>query len=182
MRIGIENDQELRMKFGTRWPPVPAGILIGISMLLAFVIAGRGIGASGAMTRLVAWVQHGLFPVATEQSAYFGTYFADGAHPLDDYVVFLLVGLLIGAFVAALRCGELRFEVLRGPNISDRNRLVLALLGGVISGFAARLARGCTSGQGLVGGAELSVGAWTFLMCVFVGGWLVAWFVRKQWI
>ena len=60
------------MKFGTRWPPVPAGILIGISMLLAFVVAGRGIGASGAMTRFVAWVQHGLFPAATEQSAYFG--------------------------------------------------------------------------------------------------------------
>ena len=59
------------MKFGTRWPPIPAGILIGISMLLAFVVAGRGIGASGAMTRLVAWVQHGLFPAATEQSAYF---------------------------------------------------------------------------------------------------------------
>ena len=84
------------MKFGTRWPPVPAGILIGISMLLAFVVAGRGIGASGAMTRLVAWVQHGLFPAATEQSAYFGKYFAAGAHPLDDYVVFLVVGLIIG--------------------------------------------------------------------------------------
>lgn len=56
------------MTFGTRWPPVPAGILIGISMLLAFVVAGRGIGASGAMTRLVAWVQHGLFPAATEIS------------------------------------------------------------------------------------------------------------------
>jgi len=170
------------MKFGTRWPPIPAGILIGVSMLLAFVVAGRGIGASGAMTRLVAWVQHSIFPVATEQSAYFGKYFADGAHPLDDYVVFLLVGLLLGAFVAAWRCGELRLEVLRGPNISGQNRLLLALCGGVISGFAARLARGCTSGQGLVGGAELSVGAWAFLMSVFVGGWLVAWFVRKQWI
>ena len=170
------------MKFGTRWPPIPAGILIGVSMLLAFVVAGRGIGASGAMTRLVAWVPHGLFPAATEQSAYFGRYFADGAHPLDDYVVFLLVGLLIGAFVAAWRSGELRIEVLRGPNITAQNRLMLALAGGVISGFAARLARGCTSGQGLVGGAELSVGAWAFLMCVFIGGGLVAWFVRKQWI
>jgi uncharacterized membrane protein YedE/YeeE len=151
-------------------------------MLLAFVVAGRGIGASGAMTRLVAWVQHGLFPRATEQSAYFGKYFADGAHPLYDYVVFILIGLLFGAFVAAWRSGELRFEVLRGPNFTVVNRLLLALGGGVISGFAARLARGCTSGQGLVGGAELSVGAWAFLMCVFIGGWLVAWFVRKQWI
>jgi len=170
------------MRFGTRWPPVPAGILIGISMLLAFVVAGRGIGASGAMTRLVAWVQHGLFPVATEQSAYFGRYFADGAHPLNDYVVFLLIGLLIGAFVAAWLSGELRVEVLRGPNITPKNRLLLALLGGILTGFAARLARGCTSGQGLVGGAELSVGAWAFLLCIFAGGWMAAWFVRKQWI
>ena len=170
------------MKFAKRWPPVPAGILIGISMLLAFVVAGRGIGASGAMTRFVAWVQHGLFPLATEQSAYFGRYFANGAHPLDDYVVFLMIGLLAGSFVAAWLSGELRVEVLRGPRSSVAYRLLLALGGGVLAGFAARLARGCTSGQGLVGGAELSVGAWTFLLCVFIGGWLVAWFVRRQWI
>ena len=170
------------MKLGTRWPPVPAGILIGISMLLAWLVAGRGVGASGGMTRFVAWVQHGLFPAATEQSAYFGKYFADGAHPLYDYVVFLLVGLLAGAFFAAWRTGKLRLEVLRGPRISVQSRLWLALAGGVLTGFAARLARGCTSGQGLVGGAELSVGAWVFLLCIFAGGWMVAWFVRKQWI
>ncbi len=170
------------MKFGTRWPPVPAGILIGVSMLLAWLVAGRGIGASGGMTRFVAWVQHSLFPAATEQSAYFGRYFADGAHPLNDYVVFLLAGLLIGAFVAAWLSGELRVEVLRGPRSSVAYRLVLALGGGVLAGFAARLARGCTSGHALVGGAELSVGAWVFMMCIFAGGWMAAWFVRKQWI
>ena len=170
------------MKFGTRWPPVPAGILIGISMLLAWLVAGRGVGASGGMTRFVAWVQHGLFPAATEQSAYFGNYFADGAHPLYDYVVFLLVGLLIGAFIAAWRTGELRLEVLRGPRASVVYRLSMALVGGALAGFAARLARGCTSGHALVGGAELSVGAWVFMMCIFAGGWMAAWFVRKQWI
>jgi hypothetical protein len=151
-------------------------------MLLAWVVAGRGVGASGGMTRFVAWIQHGLAPAATENSAYFGRYFADGAHPLNDYVVFLLAGLLIGSFVAAWLSGELRVEVLRGPRASVVYRLVMALAGGVLAGFAARLARGCTSGQGLVGGAELSVGAWVFLMCIFAGGWLVAWFVRKQWI
>lgn len=170
------------MKFGKRWPPVPAGILIGISMLLAWLVAGRGVGASGGMTRFVAWVQHGLFPAATEQSAYFGRYFVAGAHPLYDYVAFMLVGLLIGAFIAAWLAGELRIEVLRGPRASVMYRLSLALAGGVLAGFAARLARGCTSGQGLVGGAELSVGAWVFLMCIFAGGWMAAWFVRKQWI
>jgi hypothetical protein len=170
------------MKFGTRWPPVPAGILIGISMLLAWLVAGRVIGASGGMTRFVAWVQHGLFPAATEQSVYFGRYVADGAHPMVDYVAFLLIGLLIGAFIAAWRAGELRLEVLRGPRASVAYRLSMALAGGVLAGFAARLARGCTSGQALVGGAELSVGAWVFMMCIFAGGWMAAWFVRKQWI
>ena len=97
-------------------------------------------------------------------------------------MVFLLVGLLAGAFFAALLAGKLKLEVLRGPRSSVASRLSLALVGGVIAGFAARLARGCTSGQGLVGGAELSVGAWVFLMCIFAGGWAAAWFVRKQWI
>ena len=58
----------------------------------------------------------------------------------------------------------------------------LALLGGLLVGFAARLARGCTCGQALVGGAELSVGGWAFMVCVFAGGYATAYFVRKQWI
>jgi uncharacterized protein len=170
------------MNLRCRFPPVLAGILIGISMLLAFVVAGRGIGVSGMMTRLVATVQHWLLPELTEKSAYFASYFAHGAHPLNDYLSYLMIGLLAGAFAGAWSCGDLRFEVQRGPRISAAGRLVYALIGGAITGFAARLARGCTSGQGLVGAAELSVGSWAFLMCIFVGGFATAWFVRKQWI
>jgi uncharacterized membrane protein YedE/YeeE len=48
-------------------------------------------------------------------------------------------------------------------------------------GFAARLARGCTSGQALTGGAILSLGSWIFMMCVFAGGYLVAPFVKRDW-
>ncbi len=170
------------MNLRCRFPPVLAGIVIGISMLLAFVVAGRGIGVSGTMTRLVATVQHWLLPELTEKSAYFGDYFAYGAHPLDDYLSYLMIGLLAGAFAGAWSCGDLRFEVQRGPRISAAGRLIYALIGGAITGFAARLARGCTSGQGLVGAAQLSVGSWAFLICIFVGGFATAWFVRKQWI
>ncbi|MGB5177646.1 MAG: YeeE/YedE thiosulfate transporter family protein [Gammaproteobacteria bacterium] len=170
------------MNLRCRFPPVLAGILIGISMLLTFVVAGRGLGVSGTMTRLVATVQHWFLPELTEKSTYFGVYFANGAHPLEGYLSYLMVGLLAGAFTAAWRCGDLRFEVQRGPRISATGRLVYALAGGAITGFASRLARGCTSGQGLVGAAELSVGSWTFLLCVFIGGFATAWFVRKQWI
>jgi uncharacterized membrane protein YedE/YeeE len=170
------------MNLRCRFPPVLAGIVIGISMLLAYVAAGRGLGVSGTMTRLVATVQHWLLPGMTEKSAYFAAYFAHGAHPLNDYLTYLVVGLLAGAFAAAGLCGDLRFEVQRGPRISVAGRLIYALIGGAITGFAARLARGCTSGQGLVGAAELSVGSWAFLLCIFIGGFATAWFVRKQWI
>jgi uncharacterized membrane protein YedE/YeeE len=170
------------MDLRCRLPPVMAGVVIGITMLLSYVIAGRGIGVSGVMTRLVATVQHWLLPELTEKSAYFSAYFAHGTHPLNDYLSYFMVGLLAGAFAASLLCGDFRFEVQRGPRISVLGRLVYALIGGVITGFAARLARGCTSGQGLVGASELSVGSWTFLLCIFIGGFATAWFVRKQWI
>jgi len=48
-------------------------------------------------------------------------------------------------------------------------------------GFAAKLARGCTSGQALSGGALMSVGAWAFMLAVFAGGYAAAWFLRRQW-
>ena len=41
------------------------------------------------------------------------------------------------------------------------------------------MAKGCTSGQGLSGGATLSVGSWAFLMAFFVGGYALAHVLRK---
>jgi len=60
-------------------------------------------------------------------------------------------------------------------------RLGYALVGGVIVGFASRLAQGCTSGQALSGGALLLTGSMVFMLCLFAGGYATAWFVRRQW-
>ena len=66
-------------------------------------------------------------------------------------------------------------------DVGEARRLALAVLGGVIMGFAARFSRGCTSGQALSGGALLSVGSWVFMMALFAGGYLMAPLVRRQW-
>ena len=163
------------------WNPVLAGIGVGLIMLLTYYTAGRGFGTTGGLTRLVLAFQHWLLPELTAKSEYFAPYVASG-NVLDTYLVYMLGGIVIGAFVAAAFGNDLRLEILRGPRISAGKRLVLALIGGALVGFAARLARGCMSGQALVGAAELSVGSWAFLICVFIGGFAVAPLVRRQWL
>jgi uncharacterized membrane protein YedE/YeeE len=49
-------------------------------------------------------------------------------------------------------------------------------------GLGAVLARGCTSGQALTGGALLSVGSWLFMVGTFAAAYLVAPFVRRAWL
>jgi hypothetical protein len=49
-------------------------------------------------------------------------------------------------------------------------------------GFATRVARGCTSGQALTGGAMLSVGSWLFMIAVFAGAYAAAGLVKRQWV
>ena len=163
------------------WNPVLAGIGMGFIMLLTYYIAGRGFGTTGGLTRIGLLIQTWLMPELSAQSEYFAKYLATG-NILDTYLVYMLGGIVLGAFVAAAFGNDLRLEVLRGPRISVRRRLIYALIGGALVGFAARLARGCMSGQALVGAAELSVGSWTFLICVFIGGFAAAPLVRRQWL
>ncbi len=164
------------------WNPVFGGIMIGIAMILTFYISGRGLGASGAMTDFAVWIQNLIAPSANQSSQYFSKYVANGANPLNDYLIFMAIGILIGSFLAGMVSRDLKFEILKGPNISNKGRLWFALAGGIFIGYASRMARGCTSGQALVGGAELSVGAWAFMFSIFAGGFAVAYFVRREWI
>ena len=88
---------------------------------------------------------------------------------------------MVGGFLSARAARRTGFTVERGPHASVRLRLVLALIGGVIVGFASRLAGGCTSGQALTGGALLLNGSWAFMISLFAGAFGAAWFVRKEW-
>ena len=102
-------------------------------------------------------------------------------HPLDNWVVLVALGTLLGGGLSAWRNKRLRVETQKGPRISTKTRWAVAALGGAFMGFGARVARGCTSGQALSGGAVLSVGSWAFMLAVFAGGYLLAYFVRRLW-
>jgi uncharacterized membrane protein YedE/YeeE len=88
---------------------------------------------------------------------------------------------LIGGFVSGWRNGRVKWETNKGPQVTNKQRWLFAFLGGAFMGFGARLARGCTSGQALSGGAVLSVGSWAFMFAVFGGAYALAYFVKKLW-
>jgi uncharacterized membrane protein YedE/YeeE len=165
------------------WSPYAAGFGLGIVLLLAFWVLGTGLGASGGFARIAAWLQHGVAPRHVEATTYFGEWFQPGAPPvLAYYLVFMLAGVFVGGLLSALGSRRIRPIVERGPRISARGRLVLALLGGILVGFASRLARGCTSGQALTGTAMLFTGSVMFLICIFAGAYLAGVLVRRQWL
>ena len=158
--------------------PYLAGILLGLVLLASFVILGAGLGASGGIARIGASVSMCVSAPHTLGSAYFGKW---GAQPLNYYLVFMFAGTFIGALFSALLAPRVRIQVERGAASSVKRRLMYALAGGLIAGFASRLAQGCTSGQALSGGALLLSGSIVFMLCLFASGYATAWFVRRQW-
>jgi|APDOM4702015248_1054824.scaffolds.fasta_scaffold199586_2 uncharacterized membrane protein YedE/YeeE len=163
------------------WNPYVAGVVLGLVLLASFLVMGFGLGSSGAVTRLAVAGAHFVAPRTVETNAYFSQYFGPGKHVLEDWLVFEVLGVFLGGLLGAYSAGRLKLGIEKGPRATTAQRLVLAVAGGVLMGFAARLARGCTSGQALTGGAALSLGSWVFMMAVFTGGYLVAPFVRKEW-
>ena len=170
------------MKAKPYWNPYAAGVLLGLTLLATFLVAGQGLGASALPKRGVALAAHEVAPAWTEANPTLGRYVADGANPLKDWLLIEVIGVILGGFIGAMLAGRFKPTVEKGPRISTRGRLTFALGGGVIMGFAAGLARGCTSGQALSGGALLATGSWAFMMMVFAGGYAFAYFVRRQWI
>ena len=158
--------------------PYLAGVLLGLVLLASFVTLGAGLGASSGIARIGASLSMCVSAPHTLASGYFGNW---GANPLHYYLVFMFAGTFVGALFSALLANRVRIQVERGAKAGKWLRLGLALAGGVISGFASRLAQGCTSGQALSGSALLLTGSLVFTMCVFAGGYATAWFVRRQW-
>lgn len=163
------------------WNPYVAGFVLGLVLLGSFLVMGFGLGSSSVPTRLAIGAAHVIAPAATEANAYFAQYVGPGKKLLEDWLVFEVLGIFLGGLVGAYSAGRLKSEVIRGEGVPKGRRIALAIAGGVLMGFAARLARGCTSGQALTGGAVLSLGSWIFMMCVFAGGYLLAPFLRKEW-
>ena len=140
-----------------------AGIALGLVLLASFIMAGRGIGASGAFAATAGPVAAAIAPGRIEAQGALSDRLPVTFQPWNDWIVLELLGVVFGALVSARLAGRWR----TATNDRSRGRLSRAVAGGALMGLGARLAYGCTSGLALSGGALLATGAWLFIPLAF---------------
>ena len=166
---------------GPEWSPYLVGALLGILSWLTFYFSDKPIGASSFYATAAGMLGKLVARKHTENLAYFKS-----NPPVLNWEFAFVIATVAGAFLAAYTAGEMTREWLpamweaRFGEDSIRLRAVVAILGGILMAFGARLADGCTSGHGISGTLQLSVGSWIAVMCFFVGGIAVAMLLFAQ--
>lgn len=163
--------------------PYLGGVLLGLVLLSANFISGRGLGASGAIKSVVIQTANVVVPEHAQVATFYKEY--NDAHsegPMKSWLVFQVLGVLVGAFISGALAGRLKFKVEHSPKITSKRRLIFALAGGIFFGFGSQLGRGCTSGSALSGMAVLSLGGIVTMAAIFGTGYALAYFFRKNWI
>ncbi len=163
--------------------PYLAGFFLGLVLLATIFITGRGLGASGAIKDITVATADAVAPKHTETSPFFGMYVGPGKdNPLKSWLVFEVVGVLIGGFISGLVSDRLKMVTEKGPKVKPHVRWVFAAIGGALFAAGAQFARGCTSGAALSGMAVLSTAGFITMIAIFGTGYVVAYFGRKLWI
>ena len=163
------------------WNAYTGGTLLGIVLFLSYFITGNGLGASGGLSRFVAFIEDIVAPGHVDRVPYLIKVAGGELNALDNWIVMVAIGAIVGGFISGLRNGRVKWETNRGPQITDKQRWFWAFIGGTLFTYGARLARGCTSGQALSGGATLSAGSWATMFAIFGGAYLFAYTFRKLW-
>lgn len=162
--------------------PYIGGLGIGFVLFTGFFLVGKGFGDSGALTRIVAFFMNEIVPVHAGQLIYFKRYLTTSTHPLNHWLIYMLIGIALGGLVSGMRGNRMKKEFHRGPNTTDRRRIVTAFVGGMLVTFGARMAGGCITGMAMTGAAMLGVAGWIFFLSVLISGLFVAFLIRREWL
>ncbi len=161
--------------------PYLAGFLLGLVILASFFLSGQGLGASGAPKRLIVAAVHAIAPAFTENQGFFAHYLANG-NPLNNWLVFMVLGIVVGGFFSGAIGGRLKLKIDHSPKITSSSRLWMAGIGGAIFGLGSAFGRGCTSGAALSAMSSFSLSGYITVIVIFGTGFLVAGLFKKFWI
>lgn len=143
-----------------RWNPFATAVVIGIIATIAWPLSA----ATGRNSGL------GI----TTPSANLTGYLATGDASLVDWGVMLVIGIIVGSFIAAKASGEFRIRV------PDQGTVVKSIVGGVGMGVGAAIAGGCTVGNSMVSTAQFEYQGWVATFFMIVGAGVAAKFTIKS--
>ena len=162
------------------WSPYVGGLIIGLLQIPTFLLMDTALGASSSFVTIAAHIA-GLFDGQVASVKYLASH-RWGAK--NWWQVAVVVGIAIGAFVSMRLSGAKRQAVSPAwaramGTTSLWSRAPVAFVGGFVMLFGARIAGGCTSGHGISGIAQLSVGSTLAVAAMFAGGILAATLLRR---
>ena len=163
------------------WSPYVGGVIIGLLQIPTFLLMDTALGASSSYVTVAAHMA-ALFDSNIANIKYLASHMY-GAK--NWWQVAVVVGIGVGAFLSMRLSGARRQTIspvwshTMGTSSLTR-RAPVAVLSGFIMLFGARIAGGCTSGHGISGMAQLSVGSTLAVAAMFAGGILTATLLLKR--
>lgn len=149
-----------------RWHPLITGVLVGLVGVFAYLrVEPLGVTAQlGSITR-TALANRGLLPARLHGLDTLAGCATQVIQTITDNGL-LVSGLVLASFAVAL-LGN-RFQ----PSTLTLRNGTTALLGGVLMGWGAMTALGCTVGVLLSGISAFALSGWVFAAACFAGVWL----------
>jgi uncharacterized protein len=159
-----------RRVFVHGWPILIGGAVLGF-LNVAMFVASHPWGFTGEVSRWVIGITNfvGVGPGELRGAASL----PGCALELGDdggilhHMLFLVWGMVFGSFVAALFSGEFKIRLPR-----QKTRYYQSISGGVVMGYGAGLAMGCTIGAFFSSIPSLGLNGWVFALFLAIGAWI----------
>ena len=146
------------------WPWWLSGILIGLTVPLLFLLAGKAFGISTSLQEIGAvCVPHSKLE-----------YLSKFDRQANFWTIVFVLGIAIGAFIATRFLSD-DPKAFLPPSFSSQSGAIKLLLGGFLIGFGTRYAGGCTSGHSITGISNFNWPSLLATICFFAGGLAVTW-------
>ena len=141
------------------WPWFISGPLIGLTVPLMILLAGRNLGISSSFRHICA----ALLPGTKLE------YLRKYGWRTEAWNLFFVAGLVLGGFVAT-RILSAEVLPLLPPHYHSLAGAAQLLGGGFLIGFGTRYAAGCTSGHSIMGLSNLQKASLVATLAFFAGG------------
>jgi len=141
------------------WPYWVGAVILAILNILILIIRQSPWGITANIEAWSTWMAKVIGLIHNEDITF--------KQLLSSSGTYLNLGVILGAFWATLAASQARFHM-----VKNKKYVVSALVGGLLMGYGARIAKGCNIGLVLNGIASSSLSGWIFTAAVFIGVWL----------